>query len=82
MRKILTTLAATSVAALIASSASADCSDKHQQVMASTPQEETTTVMSTHDGVLPTLDEKADDAKAAEPTCAEGDKECEARDNK
>ena len=80
MRKLLTTLAAASFAALVASSASAGCFDKHQQVMASTPQEETTTVMSTHDGVLPTLDEeKADDAKAAEPTCAEGDKECEAR---
>ena len=80
MHKILTTLATASVAALIAASASAACFDKHQQVMASTPQEETTTVMSTHDGVLPTLEkEKADDAKAAEPTCAEGDKACEAR---
>ena len=70
MRNILMTLATASVAALIASSASAACSDKHQLVMASTPQEKTTTAMSTHDGVLPTLEEKADDAKAAEPTCA------------
>jgi hypothetical protein len=78
MRKILTTLAAASAAALIASSAGAACFDKHQQVMASTPQEETTTVMSTHDGTLPTLeDEKADEAKAAETSCAEGDKDCE-----
>ena len=82
MRRILTTLAATSVAALIASSAGAACFDKHQQVMASTPQEETT-VMSTHDGALPRLEEeKADKAEAAEPACAEGDKACEARTDK
>ena len=42
MRNILMTLATACVAALIASSASAACSDKHQQVMASTPQEKTT----------------------------------------
>jgi hypothetical protein len=82
MRNILMTLAMACVAALIASSASAACSDKHQQVMASTPQEKATTVMSTHDGVMPTLEEKADEAKAAEPACAEDDKECEARANK
>ena len=83
MRNILVTLAATSVAALIASSAGAACFDKHQQVMASTPREETTTVMSTHDGTPPTVeDETADEAKAAEPACAEGDKDCEARANK
>ncbi len=83
MRRILTTLAATSVAALIASSASAGCFDMHQQVMASTRQEETTAVMSTHDGTVPTLeDEATDEAKAAEPACAEGDKDCEARADK
>ena len=49
--------------------------------MASTPQEKTT-VMSTHDGVLPTLEEKADEVKVTEPACAEGDKNCETRANK
>jgi hypothetical protein len=82
MRNILMTLATASVAALIASSASATCSDKHQQVMASTPQEKTTTVMSTHDGVLPTVEEKADEVKVTEPACAEGDKNCETRATK
>ena len=81
MRNILMTLATASVAALIASSASATCSDKHQQVMSSTPQEKTT-VMSTHDGVLPTVEEKADEVKVTEPACAEGDKNCETRANK
>ena len=82
MRYILTTLAAASVAALMASSASANCSAHHQQVMASTSQEQATTVMSTHDGALPALEEKADEAKAAQPACAEGDKDCKARADK
>jgi hypothetical protein len=79
MHKVLTSLAAVSALALLASSAQAACNG--HSVTASSQQVEEGVAMSTYDGatapVPAEVDEKAAQAKA-EPVCAEGDKTCNA----
>lgn len=78
MHKLLTSLAAASALALLASSAQAACNG--HSVTASSQQVEEGVAMSTYDGAnAPTsaeVEEKAAEAKA-EPVCADGDKTCD-----
>jgi hypothetical protein len=77
MHKLLTSLAAASAVALLASSAQAACSG--HSVTASSQQVEEGVAMSTYDGAATPasteVEEKAAEA-SAEPVCAEGDKNC------
>jgi hypothetical protein len=79
MQKLLTSLAAASVLAFLASAAQADCSGDHN-VTASADQGQRAVAMSTHDGALPppqiTEDDDATTEAAATPVCAEGEKDC------
>ena len=79
MQKLLTTFAAASALALLASAAQADCVGNHNVMATKAPAEQTVT-MSTYDGALtpPTAEEQAKSAEATAPVCAEGDKDCAA----
>jgi len=77
MRTILTTFAAASALALVASSAYAGgggCSFGHQQVVQSTTPDETV-AMSTFEGASPVVSEEA--MAATETVCAGGDADCQ-----
>ena len=79
MQKLLTSLAAASALALLASSAQAACSG--HDVTATSQKAEESVAMSTYDGAAKSTQseevEKSAEANA-EPACAEGDKSCEA----
>jgi hypothetical protein len=78
MQKLLTSLAAAAALAFSVSVAQADCYQNHN-VTASVAQPDETIAMSTYDGppARPAVeDEDKAAAAAAQPACAEGDKDC------
>ncbi len=77
MRKLFTSIAATSALALFASAAQAECFGGHN-VTASTAPTEETVAMSTYDGSLtpPAAEEEKTAVAVASPACEEGDKDC------
>ena len=77
MQKLLTSLAAASALALLASAAQA-C-DWHNNVNASAEQSQQSVAMSTHDGMTvtpPVADDAAPTEVVATPTCPADDEDC------
>jgi hypothetical protein len=74
MRTILTSLAATSLLALSATAASAECYSGHKAVTASADQAQVSVAMSTYDGIPPAIETEAKaEATSVSAPCAEGE---------
>lgn len=73
MRPKLTMLAVTSIVALFATAANADCGARHQAVTVNADQAQVSVAMSTYDGTPPAIDaETKVEATAVPAPCAEG----------
>jgi len=74
MRTTISTLAATSALALLATAASAECYSGHKAVSASADQAQESVAISTYDGTPPAIETEAKaEATSVPAPCAEGE---------